>query len=73
MINMKSQEIRLNGEVHPIIRWEVWFATPMGLFTTYSEAVKAVADSDFDPELTVVPVSVAVSDFNVYEVSGKSI
>jgi hypothetical protein len=51
-----------------IERWEVWFQTPFGLTPKLHEAVEACVKGDFDPELMVVPVPVAMTQAS-YEVA----
>jgi hypothetical protein len=47
----------------------VWFQTPFGLVEELNEAVERVQEHGIDPEVSIVPVSVAVTD-TLYEVCG---
>jgi hypothetical protein len=70
MIQKVDKTVTLQGKTEPILRFEVWFQTPFGLFTDLDEALRRVAGSgDLDPEMNVVPVSVAVCD-TLYELCG---
>jgi len=52
-----------------IIKFEVWFQTPYGLFKELADAIVRVEENDFDANLNVRPVSVAITETG-YEVCG---
>jgi hypothetical protein len=56
----------------PIIKFEVQFMTPYGLFPVLADARERVKISGFDPNDVIVPVTVAVSDKN-YEVIHRGV
>jgi hypothetical protein len=50
------------GEItEKIKKWTVWFRVPWGLCETMDEAVKVCKAKEYDPELAIIPVPVAVS------------
>lgn len=70
MINLKLNCIECVGKskiVYPIVEWQVWFSTPMGLCSNFNDAWTMCREKDFDPEMTIRPVAVAVSKEGFYE------
>ena len=67
MINITKSELSLRNKTHPIIKWEVWFRTPLGLFANLSDAILKLEESDMNPDLMIVPVPVAIAA-ETYEV-----
>ena len=66
-INLETETIKL--EVEELIeQWEVWFQTPFGLFPKLKQAKERCMVDDFDFNLCITPVAVAISK-NKYEVS----
>lgn len=66
-INLETETIELDG-MERIMRWEVWFQTPFGLYQELQKAKERCMVDDFDFNLCITPVAVAVSK-NKYEVS----
>lgn len=66
MINLKYNEIIFEDKAYPILKWVVWFMTPVGLFMAHDEALKHV-----DDERLVVPVPVARGSGDIYEVATR--
>lgn len=64
MLDLKNHQIVLQGNVHQITRWDVWFMTPYGVCATLEEALNATGN----PNL-VVPVPVARTAGDIYEVA----
>jgi hypothetical protein len=62
MVNLDAGRITLDGTSStPIEKWDVWFMTPFGVFDNLAAAVKRCKGSDLDPEMTIIPVPVAIS------------
>ena len=59
------------GQEHEILSWEVWYATPFGLFSKREDAVNRVKSNDFDPTTVIQPVVVMVAE-KYYEVLIRS-
>ena len=70
MISYTQSLITLNGKTEPILRYEVWFQTPFGLVQSVQDGIKQCAAVDFEPDRTLLPVSVAVSE-SMYEICGR--
>lgn len=68
MVALTSTTLILGDKVMSIRAWEVWFQTPFGLVDNLVGARKLVQNRDLDPELTIVPVCVALGDGDYYEV-----
>lgn len=61
MLILKENMI-VRGEIkEKIKKWTTWFRTPWGLCETLDDAVKICVQNDYDPELAIIPLSVAVS------------
>jgi hypothetical protein len=71
MYNLPERTITLRGKEHPILAFEVWFQTPVGLFANVEDASKHLQGMDFDPRLCMVPVTVAIAADGIYEVMSK--
>lgn len=72
MIYMEQGElgvIEMDGKTFPILRWEVWFQTIMGLHKTLPDALIHASNHDMPPEI-IRPVTVAVAD-GMYEAVHK--
>jgi hypothetical protein len=69
MINLESGKMTVNGEDwYPIARWEVWFMTPFGVCKDLGPAVRLLKGRDLEPDMTIVPVTVAISQNNDVEI-----
>ena len=70
-INLEEGSIFGTNDDHPkgIDRWEVWFLVPMsGVFKDRVEAIKICKDLDWSPNEVIIPVPVAISHDETYEV-----
>lgn len=67
MINLKDRTIQIRDKVYPIIKFDVWFRTPVGLTADLELAVRRCEECDFDPIMTIVAVPVAVGPDSIYE------
>lgn len=65
-IDLLSQTIEFEGVAYQIQEWTIWYMTPFGLYQELDKAVKRV--SDMDPNLTVIPVPVAIASDRIFEV-----
>jgi hypothetical protein len=70
MISKADGTITLRGRTEPIERFVVWFQTPFGLIDDFELAKQRVSASDFDVDLNVVPVSVALGA-TLHELCGQ--
>ena len=70
MISKTQKTVTISGKTERILRFEVWFQSPFGLYSDLDEAVMRVAAADMDIELAIVPVSVAVCE-TIHEVCGQ--
>ncbi len=61
MISFKEALLIREEIKEPIRKWTVWFRTPWGLCGTLKGAVEVCVKNDYDPELAIIPVPVAVS------------
>lgn len=69
MINLENGKMTVDGENwSPIDRWEVWFMTPFGIVNSPTQAAKACGSNNMDPNMTIIPVTVAISKNNDVEV-----
>lgn len=69
MVNLETGKMTVDGDNwYPIDRWEVWFMTPFGVLQTLGPAARMLKQRDHDPNLTVVPVTVAISSNNDVEI-----
>lgn len=57
-----------SGKESPVIRWEVWFQTPMGVTDDLAIAVGMCTDNDMPAQLVIRPVAVAIAEDETYEV-----
>lgn len=69
MVDRRNQRLIQGGKNEPIVRFEVWWQTPFGLFLDIKEAIKKLDETDMDIEGLIRPVSVAVGT-TTYEVIG---
>lgn len=46
----------------PIISWQVMFMTPLGICVTLADAVNACKMNDWNPNMVVVPIAVALTE-----------
>lgn len=69
MVYVDTNEIIQGEKTEPIKKWEVWFMIPFGLTPDFKQAVDACKKVDFDPQMNVVPVPVAISE-TMYEICG---
>lgn len=67
MILVKENLIVRGDLQEKIKRWEVWFRTPWGLCNNTLDAVEALEHADLDPNISIIPVTVAISE-TTYEV-----
>lgn len=69
MINLEQGKMTVDGENWFLIsRWEVWFMTPFGVCNQLGQAVRAVKARDMEPDMVIVPVTVAISSNNDVEI-----
>lgn len=66
MIDLKNQRISIMGEDTVIKQWCVWFKTPFGMFETLSAAIEKVEEVGINPEMSIIPIPVAVG-LGIYE------
>lgn len=69
MFNREKKAVVIQGKTEPVLKFEVWFQTPMGLFDAYEDAVKRLIADDMDINQCMKPVAVAISSSS-YEVIG---
>lgn len=62
MIDIINGRLIYGNTDEKIIRWEVRWKTPLGMFRTTDEAVEAMKKFDIDPIVCITPICVAVSD-----------
>ncbi len=62
MINLKDRTIEQRGRPEPILRFEVWWRGPFGLYSNLEGIIDRCKIDDFDPQLCCKPVCVAISD-----------
>lgn len=67
MILIKENMIVRGDLQERIKRWEVWFRTPWGLCSNTADAVEALEAAELDPNISIIPVSVAIGE-TTYEV-----
>lgn len=67
MINLESKTIQIGEKPYPIVRFEVWFRTPVGLTSDIDLAIKRCQELDLDPRLCIVATSVAIATDSIYE------
>lgn len=69
MVNLETGKMSIDGHNwYPIARWEVWHMTPFGVCKDLGPAVKMCKARDHDPEMVIVPVTVAISENNDVEI-----
>lgn len=62
MILLSENRI-VRGDVYErIVRWEVYWKTPWGLCKDTHEAVTKMKAAGFDPDVTLIPVAVAIGE-----------
>jgi hypothetical protein len=61
MIDLREDHLRFGDKDERIIKWEVWFQTPVGLTQNLPEAREICQKLDLIPEMAIVPVPVAIS------------
>lgn len=67
MINLETKEI-IHGDLKAgIMRFEVWWRGPQGLYKTLDDALKMCKDNDFEPGLVLRPVCMSIGKDNVLE------
>lgn len=73
MVNIVTMQMGVNSKLIPIIRFAVWWQTPLGLMDDGSRelAIERLKEADMLPELNMVPVSVAISHDGQYEIIGR--
>lgn len=62
MINLKTNTLSFGDQARQIKEWRVWFLTPFGICESIAEARLALMDRDFDLDLSIIPVVVAVGE-----------
>lgn len=67
MISLEKKEIFLRGQAKPIAEFQVWFRTPLGITDDLDFAITRCKEQDWEPQLTIVPVVVALSIDGTYE------
>jgi hypothetical protein len=60
MVNLKDGTLTQSGKTYPIVMWRVWFRTFKGLTEDIDIARQICEENDFDPELNIKPVAVAI-------------
>jgi hypothetical protein len=70
MIQLAQRLVTIQGKEEKILSFEVWFQTPWGLIDKLDDAVARCVAHDIDPNINLVPVSVAITETN-YEVIGR--
>lgn len=68
MFDLNKKTLTFHGRTLPIVKWVVYFSTPIGLITDLDEAIIACMSNDFDPNAVISPVSVALDSEDRYEV-----
>ena len=71
MIDFKNQEMGFNEQRIKIKEWRVLFQTPFGLCETTAQAIAKCQENDLDPNVCVLPVSVAFGEDGQYEASAR--
>lgn len=54
------RENKVNGD--KIVRWEVWWMTPVGVTPDRQQALDRMRELDLDADLVVKPVPVAITE-----------
>lgn len=72
MFDLKNQTLTQGRQTLPIKSWQVFFQCPKGLCTTLEEAIDACEASDWDPNLVICPVCVALDEAGRYEIIMRS-
>lgn len=62
MVNLENGKMTIDGEHwFPIEKWTCWFMTPFGVCSDLGPAVRMCKAHNHDPEMVIVPVTVAIS------------
>lgn len=71
MVNIETMMMGVNSKERPIIKFEVWWQTPLGLLDAGSRelAIERLKEADM-PASCMRPVSVAVGEDGIYEIIG---
>lgn len=62
VIDLKTRMLTQGEKSEPVIRFELWWRGPGGLYIGLQEAVTFCTDNDYDPNLCVQPAPVAISN-----------
>ena len=65
MIIISENSAGVNNQ--PIKAWVVYFRSPFGISRTINEAIDICKKNEFNPDLCIIPVPVAITDTS-YEV-----
>jgi len=68
MINLVDQTITLMNKTDKIKVWSVWFETPVGLTDNIDNVREYCLANDFDMNMCITPVPVAIGEEGLYEV-----
>lgn len=73
MVNVVTMQMGLNSKLRPIVRFAVFWQTPLGLMDDGSRelAIERLREADLEPALNMIPVSVAIDDQDSYEIIGR--
>lgn len=73
MVNVVTMTMGVNSKLRFIVRFAVWWQTPLGLMDDDSRelAIERLREADLLPELNMVPVSVAIDTDGGYEIIGR--
>lgn len=56
------------GLESPVVKWAVWFQTPMGVVDDLAMAIGMCTQNDMPAQLVIRPVPVAIAEDDSYEV-----
>lgn len=73
MVNVQTMMMGVNSRLKPVVRFAVWWQTPLGLMDDGSRelAIERLKEADLEPALNMVPVSVAIDQEGGYEIIGR--
>lgn len=68
MFDLNGPSLTFNESEVRIKTWEVWFMTPKGLVTDFTEAKNICLANDWEPNLVISPVPVAIDEAGRHEI-----
>lgn len=73
MVDIVAMVMGTSSKEVPIVRFEVWWQSALGLVDGGSRelAIQRLKDSDLDPALNMIPICVAISEDGQYEIIGR--